>query len=85
VAVHCPRCGDTLRERTQVGVTVEACERCRGMWLDRGGLEAILAVFRARAWTRAAAPVRPARSGHASDLRARLKQQTWDRLLQLFD
>jgi Zn-finger nucleic acid-binding protein len=55
------------------------------MWLDRGDLEALLAEFRARAWARAAAPVRPARSGHASDLRARLKQQTWDRLLQLFD
>ena len=85
MAVRCPRCGDTLRERTRVGVTVEACERCRGMWLDRGDLEALLAELRARAWARAAAPVRPTRSGQAPDLRVHQKQQTWDRLLQLFD
>lgn len=85
MAVHCPRCGDTLSERTRVGVTVDVCERRRGMWLDRREIETLVAEFRARAWARSAAPVRPARSGQASDLRVRQKQQTWDRLLQLFD
>jgi uncharacterized protein len=42
--VNCPRC-DTgqLAERIQDGIVVDHCERCRGIWLDRGELEKILA------------------------------------------
>jgi Zn-finger nucleic acid-binding protein len=40
----CPRCHDTtLIELDREGVTIDRCERCRGIWLDRGELEKILA------------------------------------------
>jgi hypothetical protein len=40
----CPRCQDSnLDERTRDGVVVDACPRCRGIWLDRGELEKLIA------------------------------------------
>jgi flagellar basal-body rod protein FlgC len=54
VTTRCPRCGDTLSERTRLGVTVDVCERRRGMWLDRREIETLVAEFRARAWARSA-------------------------------
>ena len=39
----CPRCQDAnLDERTRDGVVVDACPRCRGIWLDRGELEKLI-------------------------------------------
>lgn len=41
----CPRC-DTgvLIEKPRMGVTIDACLGCRGIWLDRGELEKLLAL-----------------------------------------
>lgn len=40
----CPRCQNSdLDERTRDGVVVDACPRCRGVWLDRGELEKLIA------------------------------------------
>jgi Zn-finger nucleic acid-binding protein len=42
--VNCPRCEtSTLDERDRNGVTVDVCPACRGVWLDRGELEKMLA------------------------------------------
>lgn len=42
--MNCPRCQDLeLDERTRDGVVVDACPRCRGIWLDRGELEKLIA------------------------------------------
>lgn len=42
--MKCPRCdGAELDEREREGVTVDVCRACRGVWLDRGELEKILA------------------------------------------
>lgn len=42
--MNCPRCTDTeLLERDRDGITVDGCPRCRGLWLDRGELERLLA------------------------------------------
>jgi Zn-finger nucleic acid-binding protein len=42
--MQCPRCPEaTLDERDRDGVTVDACPRCRGVWLDRGELEKLIA------------------------------------------
>ena len=42
--MHCPRCENvTLDEMDRAGVTVDRCPECRGVWLDRGELEKILA------------------------------------------
>lgn len=42
--MNCPRCsGASLREIDRDGVTIDRCESCRGVWLDRGELEKLIA------------------------------------------
>lgn len=42
--MKCPRCETAeLDERERNGVTVDVCVSCRGVWLDRGELEKMLA------------------------------------------
>ena len=42
--MHCPRCETSqLDERERDGVTVDVCRSCRGVWLDRGELEKLIA------------------------------------------
>ncbi len=42
--MHCPRCEKTtLDEREREGVVVDVCQACRGIWLDRGELEKLIA------------------------------------------
>jgi uncharacterized protein len=42
--MKCPRCEtETLDERDRDGITVDACPSCRGLWLDRGELEKLIA------------------------------------------
>jgi Zn-finger nucleic acid-binding protein len=42
--MNCPRCvSEPLDERDREGVTIDVCRACRGIWLDRGELEKILA------------------------------------------
>ena len=42
--MKCPRCeSSALDERERDGVTIDVCRACRGIWLDRGELEKILA------------------------------------------
>ena len=38
---RCPRCGVPLRHQQLHGVTIDQCEKCGGLWLDKGELEAI--------------------------------------------
>lgn len=41
--MNCPRCETSLLdERERNGVTIDVCETCRGVWLDRGELERML-------------------------------------------
>lgn len=42
--MKCPRCEKpVLDERERNGITVDVCPECRGVWLDRGELEKMLA------------------------------------------
>jgi Zn-finger nucleic acid-binding protein len=42
--MKCPRCENTvLDERDRDGITVDVCASCRGLWLDRGELEKLIA------------------------------------------
>jgi Zn-finger nucleic acid-binding protein len=41
--VDCPVCGDKLKAIEKYGVEVDVCPGCKGVWLDRGELEKILA------------------------------------------
>ena len=45
--MRCPNCGARLVEVERVDVLIDACPECRGVWLDRGELDKILAKERA--------------------------------------
>lgn len=42
-ALTCPSCGGELVSVDRSGVTIDACRSCRGIWLDRGELDKLLA------------------------------------------
>jgi len=45
--MQCPRCEtSSLTELDRDGVTIDRCDRCRGIWLDRGELEKLIASAR---------------------------------------
>ena len=41
-AMQCPNDGETLLMTERVGVEIDYCPTCRGVWLDRGELDKIL-------------------------------------------
>ncbi|MEJ7730446.1 MAG: zf-TFIIB domain-containing protein [Polyangiaceae bacterium] len=42
--MNCLRCAnEPLTERNREGVTIDVCGACRGIWLDRGELEKLIA------------------------------------------
>jgi len=46
--MNCPVCSVELRLADKQGVEIDYCPKCRGVWLDRGELEKIIA--RASTW-----------------------------------
>jgi uncharacterized protein len=45
--MRCPSCGSRLVEVERSEILIDACPECRGVWLDRGELDKILARERA--------------------------------------
>lgn len=45
----CPRCGVALAQVTRLGVTIDRCDGCGGIWLDKGELE-VLSEHEAESW-----------------------------------
>ena len=41
-SLKCPRCGTALTERLFQTVKLDACEKCKGVWLDAGELEMVM-------------------------------------------
>lgn len=41
--LSCPKCRGAMRSYERSGVTVDQCEQCQGLFLDRGELERIAA------------------------------------------
>jgi uncharacterized protein len=42
--MKCPRCETpSMIEMDRNGITIDRCDRCRGVWLDRGELEKLIA------------------------------------------
>ena len=41
--MRCPVCEDQLRPLERDGVEIEMCPTCKGVWLDRGELDALMA------------------------------------------
>lgn len=42
--MNCPVCAEKMREIEKLGVEIDICPNCKGVWLDRGELEKILAM-----------------------------------------
>lgn len=45
-ALKCPVCEGAFREVLREGILIDVCTQCRGVWLDRGELEKLLAFAR---------------------------------------
>ena len=41
--MRCPKCGERLASVQHLGVTVDECPSCHGMWFDQGELETLAA------------------------------------------
>jgi len=52
----CPNDNASMQSATRSGVEFDFCPTCRGIWLDRGELEKLLAIAREEAGEAAAAP-----------------------------
>jgi uncharacterized protein len=39
--MKCPKCGDSLKERSFQKILIDQCTGCNGIWLDAGELEAV--------------------------------------------
>nr|WP_200862122.1 zf-TFIIB domain-containing protein [Asticcacaulis sp. AC402] len=44
--MSCPVCRGSFREVLREGILIDVCTQCRGVWLDRGELEKLLALAR---------------------------------------
>ena len=60
--MKCPHCVDaTLLMSERRGVEIDYCPQCRGVWLDRGELDKLIAISGDSA---SAVPVQPQAHGH---------------------
>jgi uncharacterized protein len=41
--MNCPVCSNELKVVDREGIEIDLCPKCRGVWLDRGELEKIIA------------------------------------------
>lgn len=39
--IRCPRCNIEMRKVSRMGVTIDICDRCGGMWLDKGEMDSL--------------------------------------------
>jgi len=60
--VICPKCQNVMNTVDRMGVHIEQCEGCRGIFLDRGELEQIAGAEQ-RHYSAAPPPYRPEPSG----------------------
>lgn len=42
--MNCPSCQTVMREREKESVIIDVCPNCKGMWLDHGELEKLVAI-----------------------------------------
>ena len=52
----CPNCDGSMQAVNRADVEFDMCPKCRGVWLDRGELEKLMALEREEAAGQAAAP-----------------------------
>ena len=44
--MQCPVCDERMKEVERLGVSIDICPGCKGMWLDRGELEKLITMSR---------------------------------------
>lgn len=60
--LQCPKCHGVMRTYDRNGVHIEQCERCRGIFLDYGEMEALTRLE--AQWGQAPPPPPPGYGGH---------------------
>lgn len=63
----CPNCDGSMQAVQRAGVEFDMCPRCRGVWLDRGELEKLMAFEREETQATYAEPRPYARPDHHAD------------------
>ena len=58
----CPKCQGRMRSYERNGITIDQCQECRGIFLDRGELERMIDAEGAYVQSAAAAPPRTSES-----------------------
>lgn len=48
--MRCPKCGEPMQNEKLLGVTVETCPACKGVFLDPGELEHVVEHDRKTGW-----------------------------------
>jgi hypothetical protein len=41
-ALHCPKCSGILDSYSFEGIILDRCQKCEGIWMDKGELEAVI-------------------------------------------
>jgi len=41
-SLNCPKCAVEMSKKHSMGVTIDKCESCGGIWLDKGEIEKIV-------------------------------------------
>ncbi len=67
----CPNCDGSMQTAQRAGVEFDMCPRCRGVWLDRGELEKLMALEREEAQVGHGQPRPYSRPDHYADHRHR--------------
>lgn len=63
----CPNCDGSMQAVQRAGVEFDMCPRCRGVWLDRGELEKLMALEGEEAQAASAQPYAYSRPDHYAD------------------
>jgi uncharacterized protein len=66
----CPNCDASMQTVQRAGVEFDMCARCRGVWLDRGELEKLMALERQETQAVYAEPRPYSRPDHHHDHRS---------------
>lgn len=87
--MKCPKCGTLLNEVTKAGVLIDVCDRCLGMWLERGELDKITTRLRELEYDmndgRLRAPAREPAWRESDDDRRAPRRRRWSEMLDIFD
>jgi Zn-finger nucleic acid-binding protein len=75
----CPNCDGSMQAVQRAGVEFDMCPRCRGVWLDRGELEKLMAAERDDAQATYNAPRTYDRPDHHHDQKKRYDDDDDDR------